>query len=57
MPFSNPAPLIKKDGSVYVFGRKNINGIRIAQAYTAPAFNGKYILVNAGSNMLPDKNG
>src|SRR4051812_34462048 len=30
MPFSNPAPLVRKDGSVYVFGRKSVNNIRIA---------------------------
>jgi len=56
MPFSNPAPLIKKDGSVYVFGRKSVNNLRIAQVYTAPTFNGKYTIVNAGKNSLPNKN-
>ena len=30
MNFSNPAPLIRDDGSVYVFGRKKTNGIDIA---------------------------
>lgn len=56
MPFSNPAPLIKKNGSVYVFGRKSVNDIRIAQAYVAPAFNAKYNLLNNGNNLLPGKN-
>ncbi|MEE1945285.1 glycoside hydrolase family protein [Pedobacter sp. KR3-3] len=56
MPFSNPAPLVKKDGSVYVFGRKSVDNIRIAQAYQAPAFNGIYTLVNDQYNLLPDKN-
>jgi hypothetical protein len=56
MPFSNPAPLIKKDGSVYVFGRKAIGNKRIAQAYTAPSFNSKYSLLNEGNNLLPDSN-
>ena len=56
MPFSNPAPLIKPDGSVYVFGRKAFGDIRIAQAYTAPAFNGKYTLLNEGKNLLPGNN-
>jgi hypothetical protein len=56
MPFSNPAPLVKPDGSVYVFGRKSINNIRIAQAYTAPSFNSKYTLLNAGNNLLPGMN-
>jgi hypothetical protein len=53
MPFSNPAPLVKKDGSIYVFGRKSVNDIRIAQVYTAPAFNATYTLLNEGKNSLP----
>jgi hypothetical protein len=56
MPFSNPAPLVKKDGSIYVFGRKAVNDIRIAQVYTAPAFNAKYTLLNEGKNSLPGNN-
>lgn len=56
MPFSNPAPLVKKDGSVYVFGRKSINNIRIAQGYTAPAFNAPYTILNEGGNLLPGMN-
>ncbi|WP_158994634.1 glycoside hydrolase family protein [Mucilaginibacter sp. L196] len=56
MPFSNPAVLVKKDGSIYVFGRKAVNNIRIAQVYTAPAFNAKYTLQGDGSNLLPDNN-
>lgn len=56
MPFSNPAPLVQKDGSLYVFGRKSVNNIRIAQAYTAPAFNAKYALLNEGKNLLPGMN-
>jgi hypothetical protein len=56
MPFSNPAPLVKKDGSVYVFGRKSINDIRIAQGYSAPTFSGKYTLLNEGKNLLPGNN-
>lgn len=56
MPFSNPAPLIKKDGSVYVFGRKAIGNKRFAQGYTAPAYNKPYSLLNNGSNLLPDSN-
>ena len=56
MPFSNPAPLVKKDGSVYVFGRKSINNIRIAQGYTAPAFNAPYSILNEGKNLLPGMN-
>lgn len=56
MPFSNPAPLVKKDGSIYVFGRKVVNDTRVAQVYTAPAFNAKYTLQGDGSNALPDNN-
>ena len=56
MPFSNPAPLVRKGGSIYVFGRKAVNDIRIAQVYTAPAFNTKYTLLNEGKNSLPAKN-
>jgi hypothetical protein len=53
MPFSNPAPLVRKDGSMYVFGRKSVNDIRIAQAYTAAAFDSTYKLLNGGNNLLP----
>ena len=56
MPFSNPAPLAKPDGSIYVFGRKSINNIRIAQVYTAPSFDAKYTLLNEGKNALPGMN-
>jgi len=56
MPFSNPAPLIRKDGSVYVFGRKAIGNVRIAQGYEAKAFNSKYNLVSNKFNLLPDSN-
>ena len=56
MPFSNPAPLVKKDGSVYVFGRKAIGKLRIAQAYEAKAFNSNYKLVSDKFNLLPDSN-
>jgi hypothetical protein len=56
MPFSNPAPLVRKDGSIYVFGRKSINNIRIAHGYTAPAFNAGYAILNDGNNLLPETN-
>ena len=56
MPFSNPAPLVRKDGSIYVFGRKAVNNIRVAQAYTAPAYNGKYTMLSTKFNLLPDSN-
>jgi hypothetical protein len=56
MPFSNPAPLVRSDGSIYVFGRRSIAEIRIAQGYTAPAFNAEYTLLNGGRNLLPRLN-
>jgi len=56
MPFSNPAPLVRTNGSVYVFGRKSVNNIRVAQAYTAPAYNGKYTMLSTKFNLLPDSN-
>ncbi|QKJ29037.1 hypothetical protein HQ865_04475 [Mucilaginibacter mali] len=56
MPFSNPAPLARADGSIYVFGRKAVNNVRVAQAYTAPAWNGKYTLLSDKDNLLPDNN-
>ena len=56
MPFSNPAPLVKKDGSVYVFGRKAVGKLRIAQAYEAKSFNSNYKLVSDKFNLLPDSN-
>ena len=56
MPFSNPAPLVKSDGSIYVFGRNNINNIRVAQAFTANSFDGKYAKISQQYNLLPDSN-
>jgi hypothetical protein len=57
--WSNPAPLIHKDGSVYVFGRLsvNINGtqVRTARAVTAPSYKGPYTDVAPDSiNLLPN---
>lgn len=56
MPFSNPAPLIHKDQSVYIFARKSVNDIRIAQGATASKFDGKYVILKNGDNLLPGKN-
>lgn len=56
MPFSNPAPLVRPDGSIYVFGRRSIAEIRIAQGYTASAFNAEYKILNEGRNLLPRLN-
>ena len=54
--FSNPAPLIKKDGSVYIFGRKSINNIRISQGATAASVNDKFTILKDGKNLLPGLN-
>jgi hypothetical protein len=57
MNFSNPAPLAKKDGSIYVFGRKGIvKTYNVAQAFSAPSFDGKYTILNQKENLLPDSN-
>src|SRR5213078_3098824 len=50
---SNPAPLVRQDGSVYVFGRKGVNKVDIAQAFEAPSYQGPYKLLGDGKNMLP----
>ncbi len=57
--FSNPAPLIRSDGSVYVFGRLavKIDGkdFRTARAATAASYKGPYTAVAPGlNNLLPD---
>lgn len=56
MPFSNPAPLVRKDGSVYVFGRRAMGNVRIAQGYEAKTFNGQYHKIADQFNLLPDTN-
>jgi hypothetical protein len=56
MPFSNPAPLVRKDGSVYVFGRKAVGNTRIAQGYEAPSYSSTYKMVSKNFNLLPDSN-
>jgi len=56
IPFSNPAPLVRKDGRVYLLGRKALGKLRIAEAYQADSFNGKYQPVTSNLNLLPDSN-
>jgi len=55
-PFSNPAPFVKSDGSIYIFGRKSINNKRIAQAYQAKTFDSDYKVISNQYNLLPDSN-
>lgn len=51
--FSNPAPLVRPDGSVYVFGRLSVKigdkQVRTARATEAPTYKGPY------TNLAPDK--
>jgi hypothetical protein len=55
MDFSNPAPIVMPDQSVYVFGRKKSgDGPDIALAYTAKTYDAPYTLLGDGSNLLPD---
>jgi len=54
MDFSNPAPLVMPDQSIYVFGRKVVDGADIALAFRAPSYQGPYKMVGDGSNLLPD---
>jgi hypothetical protein len=52
---SNPAPLIRANGSVYVFCRlKDKREINRGIAFTAPSFQGPYAVVANGENLLPD---
>lgn len=56
--FSNPAPLVKPDGSVYVFGRLSVKigdaQVRTARACTAPSYKGPYTLVSDTVNLFPN---
>ena len=52
--FSNPAPLVRADGSIYCFGRKAVKNVRIALACEAPTYSGPYRMLGDGKNMLPD---
>lgn len=54
MHFSNPAPLVRPDGSIYCFGRKRVDNADKAFAFTAPSYEGPYTPVAGGKNLLPD---
>lgn len=50
---SNPAPLVRPDGSVYVFCRlKDSANVNRGVAFTAPTFAGPYSAVANGDNLL-----
>lgn len=52
---SNPAPLVRADGSLYVFCRlRDSDGVNRGVAFTAPTYQGPYTVVDDGKNLLPD---
>jgi len=55
MRVSNPAPLVRADLSVYVFGRlRDAAGVNRGIAFTAPAYEGPYAVLANGDNLLPN---
>lgn len=57
--FSNPAPLIHPDGSVYILGRLSVKidgkDVRVARAAKAPGYQGPYTAVAPDAiNLFPD---
>jgi hypothetical protein len=53
--FSNPAPLVRKDGSVYIFGRlRDAADKNRGVAAVAPSYKGPYTLIEEGKNLLPN---
>jgi len=52
---SNPAPLVRADGSLYVFCRlRDSESVNRGVAFTAPAFEGPYSVMENGGNLLPN---
>ena len=52
---SNPAPLVRADGSLYVFCRlRDSQNVNRAVAFTASGFSGPYSVVEKGANLLPN---
>jgi len=57
MKVSNPAPFVRPDQSIYVFGRlRDSLQVNRGIAFTAPNFLGPYTVVANGDNLLPDDN-
>ena len=55
MKVSNPAPLVRSDGGIYVFGRlQDSSQVNRGIAFTAPSYQGPYNVVDKGDNLLPD---
>jgi alpha-L-fucosidase 2 len=54
MRVSNPAPLVRPDNGIYVFGRlRDAKQVNRGIAFTAPHFEGPYSVVADGDNLLP----
>jgi hypothetical protein len=54
IPASNPAPLVRADGSLYVFCRwVDADHVNRGIAFTAPAYEGPYTKIANGDNLLP----
>jgi hypothetical protein len=52
---SNPAPLVRPDGSLYVFCRlRDSTGANRGVAFAGPGYQGRYSAVADGDNLLPD---
>jgi len=52
---SNPAPLVRPDGSLYVFCRlRDSDDVNRGVAYTAPSYKGPYTALENGDNLLPN---
>jgi len=52
---SNPAPLVRADGSLYVFCRlRDSESVNHGVAFTAPSYEGPYSSVEGGANLLPN---
>jgi hypothetical protein len=52
---SNPAPLVRTDGSLYVFCRlRDSDEVNRGIAFTAPSYHGSYTALANGDNLLPN---
>jgi hypothetical protein len=55
MKVSNPAPFVRPDLSIYVFGRLGDSTmVNRGIAFTAPTYQGPYTVVKNGDNLLPN---
>jgi len=55
MRVSNPAPFVRPDQSIYVFGRlKDSAQVNRGIAFTAPSYEGPYTVMANGDNLLPN---